>query len=267
MKKIILILLVVVAGVLIYQSNNNEPQVSSQKEIVSESVSEKRSRYEILPNIFINPVEHASAVLEWSGTTIYSDPVKGKEFYEEYKPADIIFITHEHEDHFDIETLQGILTDTTTLIVPSAVAEKLPENLMGELVVLANNEKFEKNNITIQAVPSYNIREEAQKNHPKGRDNGYIISENDYRVYFSGDSGPTEEMKSLENIDAAFVAMNLPYTMSVENAAEAVLEFVPETVYPYHYRTPDGFSDVKIFKQMVNKMNPDIKVVQLDWYK
>ncbi len=73
-------------------------------------------------------------------------------------------------------------------------------------------------------------------------------------------------MKALKDIDMAFVAMNLPYTMGIEEAADAVLAFVPKKVYPYHYRTKDGFSDVAKFKELVNAENPAIDVVQLDWY-
>ena len=51
-------------------------------------------------------------------------------------------------------------------------------------------------------------------------------------------------MSAYKNIDKAFVFMNLPYTMSVENAARAVLEFKPKQVYPYHYRGTEGFNDV-----------------------
>ncbi|MEJ0001853.1 MAG: hypothetical protein WDN09_01555 [bacterium] len=86
------------------------------------------------------------------------------------------------------------------------------------------------------------------------------------RVYISGDSSGTPEMKALKDIDMAFVAMNLPYTMGIEEAADAVLAFVPKKVYPYHYRTKDGFSDVAKFKELVNAENPAIDVVQLDWY-
>ena len=86
------------------------------------------------------------------------------------------------------------------------------------------------------------------------------------RVYISGDTSGIPEMRNLKNIDMAFVAMNLPYTMSVGEAADAVLAFKPKKVYPYHYRTPEGFSDVAKFKELVNGKNPEIEVIQLEWY-
>ena len=73
-------------------------------------------------------------------------------------------------------------------------------------------------------------------------------------------------MRSLKNIDMAFVCMNLPYTMTVESAASAVVEFKPKKVYPYHYRGTEGMSDVGKFKQLVNETDKKIEVIQLDWY-
>ena len=73
-------------------------------------------------------------------------------------------------------------------------------------------------------------------------------------------------MRQLKNIDMAFVCMNQPYTMTVDSAASAVLQFKPKEVFPYHYRGQDGFSDVEKFKSLVNEVNRDINVVQLDWY-
>jgi L-ascorbate metabolism protein UlaG (beta-lactamase superfamily) len=99
-----------------------------------------------------------------------------------------------------------------------------------------------------------------------GRGNGYVVEKNAYRVYISGDTGNTPEMRALTHIDLALVCMNLPYTMSVEDAAQAVLAFKPKRVTPYHYRGKDGLSDVNRFKQIVNEGDPSIDVTVLDWY-
>ena len=85
-------------------------------------------------------------------------------------------------------------------------------------------------------------------------------------IYISGDTEDIPEMRALKNIDKALVCMNLPYTMTVESAASAVLDFQPKQVYPYHYRGTGGFSNVEEFKNLVNKTNPEIEVVQLNWY-
>ena len=73
-------------------------------------------------------------------------------------------------------------------------------------------------------------------------------------------------MRALKNIDYAFVCMNLPYTMTVEQAASAVLEMKPKVVYPYHYRGKDGLSDISRFKRNIG-INKDIEVRILDWYR
>ena len=112
----------------------------------------------------------------------------------------------------------------------------------------------------------YNLREEALKFHEKGRGNGYILNIGGKRIYISGDTEDIPEMRSLNDIDIAFVCMNLPWTMSVENAASAVLDFKPEVVYPYHYRGTNGLSDIQNFKEIVEESSTEIDVRLLNWY-
>ena len=112
----------------------------------------------------------------------------------------------------------------------------------------------------------YNLREGVTF-HEKGRGNGYVLKLGDKNLYISGDTEDTEEMRALKNIDIALICMNLPYTMPVENAANGVLAFKPKQVYPYHYRNKDkSLSDVKKFKELINKKDSTIEVIQLDWY-
>lgn len=214
----------------------------------------------------INPVEHASMVLNWDGTIIYVDPVGGKELYSNYTEPDIVLITDIHGDHMDIPTLEGIVTDKTVLFAPKAVFDKMPESLQNKTNVINNGQIIEDFEMTIEAIPMYNLRPEALKFHEKGRGNGYVLERNGKRIYISGDTEDIPEMRNLINIDIAFVCMNLPYTMTVEKAAEAVLAFKPKTVYPYHYRGTEGMSDVSKFKLLVETGNPEIVVTQLDWY-
>jgi L-ascorbate metabolism protein UlaG (beta-lactamase superfamily) len=214
----------------------------------------------------INPVEHATMVLNWDGTIIYVDPVGGKEAFIKYTEPDLVLVTDIHGDHLDLPTLESIVLDNTQIIAPKAVFDKLSENLQKKAKILNNGESSLNNEITIEAIPMYNLRKEALKFHEKGRGNGYILERNGERIYISGDTEDIPEMRNLKNIDIAFVCMNLPYTMTVEKAAEAVLAFKPKTVYPYHYRGTEGLSDVEKFKSLVEAGNPDIKVTQLDWY-
>ena len=150
--------------------------------------------------------------------------------------------------------------------MPNAVAEQFPDSFTPQIDVLNNGEKKERYGIEVTAVPMYNLREEALNFHEKGRGNGYVLEKEGQRVYFSGDTEDIPEMRALKNIDKAFICMNLPYTMTVESAADAVLEFAPAEVYPYHYRGNPDVSDVGSFATFVREGNPNIRIVQLDWY-
>jgi len=216
--------------------------------------------------IKVIPIEHATAVLEWNNITIYIDPVGGAKAFEGQKLPDLIMITDVHGDHLSIETLNELQTEKSKIIVPQAVADMIPENFTPQIDVLNNGDSKERYGITIEAVPMYNLRKEALKFHEKGRGNGYVLNMGGQRIYFSGDTEDIPEMRALQNIDMAFICMNLPYTMPVESAANAVLEFKPKKVYPYHYRGKPNINDVAKFKKLVNSGNPNIEVIQLDWY-
>ncbi len=214
----------------------------------------------------ITPIEHATAVLYWNDITIYIDPVGGADAFKGQKEPDLILITDIHGDHLNVETLQALNTEKAKIIVPQAVADGLPEEFNPQIDVLNNGESKERYGIKIEAVPMYNLREEAKNFHEIGRGNGYILNMGDQRIYFSGDTEDIPEMRALKDIDIAFICMNLPYTMTVESAADAVLEFKPKQVYPYHYRGKPDVSDVAKFKALVEKTDPNIEVIQLDWY-
>ncbi|MGB5819136.1 MAG: MBL fold metallo-hydrolase [Saonia sp.] len=216
--------------------------------------------------IRIIPISHATAVLEWKDITIYIDPVGGAKTFEGQKQPDLILITDIHGDHFSLETLEELNTEKAKIIVPQAVADKIPDEFTPQIDVLNNGDSKERYEITVQAIPMYNLRKEALDFHTKGRGNGYVLQIDGQRFYFSGDTEDIPEMRALKNIDKAFVCMNLPYTMPINSAADAVLEFKPKQVYPYHYRGKPDVSDVIKFKELVNQGNPDIEVVQLDWY-
>jgi len=96
----------------------------------------------------------------------------------------------------------------------------------------------------------------------EGRDNGYILGLDGTRLYIAGDTEATPEMRALSVIDIAFVPMNLPYTMDIEQAAEGVLDFTPGVVYPYHHKG----SDIGEFAKRVQAGSDAIEVVQAAWY-
>lgn len=214
----------------------------------------------------IQPLNHATMALTWQGKTIYTDPNGGAKTFEGVAAPDLILITDIHGDHFNPETLAAINTTNAKLIVPQAVADKLPENLKDKAIVLNNGKTTSIMNISITAVPMYNLPETAETRHPKGRGNGYVVTFGDKKLYVSGDTSGVPEMRNLKDIDLAFVCMNLPYTMDINEASQAVLDFKPKIVYPYHYRGQNGLSDTEAFKKMVNDKNKNIEVRLRNWY-
>jgi L-ascorbate metabolism protein UlaG (beta-lactamase superfamily) len=216
--------------------------------------------------VTIQPIQHASLVLATAGKVVYADPTGGAANYAGIAPPDVIVVTDIHGDHFDTTTLRAIKTPQTILVVPKAVADKLPSDLTTNLVLLMNGENKVVSGIPIRAIPMYNLPESPTAMHTKGRGNGYILTMGGKQIYLSGDTQGIPEMRSLQHIDIAFVCMNLPYTMDVTEAADAVLAFAPKMVYPYHYRGQGGFSDVHAFKQLVDAGHKDIEVRLRNWY-
>ena len=236
-------------------------------EIASET-AEEMHQTTVPDSLEIIPIEHATMILAYKETVIYVDPVGGIGSFKDQEKPSYVLVTDIHGDHMDPATLNEMDLTNTTLIVPKAVKDKLPAELKTkETVVLNNGESKSFDDLKVEAIPMYNLRKEAFKFHEKERGNGYIIALGDERIYISGDTEDIPEMRNLKDIDVAFVCMNLPYTMTVESAASAVLEFKPKKVYPYHYRGTEGLSDVDKFKSIVTSENPDIEVVQLDWYE
>ena len=216
----------------------------------------------------ISAISNASAVVQWNGVSIFVDPVGAQSQYAPYGRPDIVVLTHVHPENLSIDSMIGMLLRRTIVLAPQSVIDELP-------LMISNNtiSPFEAGStqealgITFTAVPAYNLRPDAQQYHPRERgDIGVIMELDGTRVYFSGDTEATSEMLALENIDTAVVAMNLPFTMGVDEAARAVASFAPRVVIPYSYRSSDGFSDLDEFERILAALNPAIQVEKLDWY-
>lgn len=226
----------------------------------SNTTPEETSKVKIIP------IKHATTALQFEGKTIYLDPTGGSTAFANFPDPDMVFITDIHGDHMSIKTLSELNVKEAIIVAPKAVADQIYMIDAKEVIVINNGETKSFDQFSVEAIPMYNLRKEALKFHPKGRGNGYLFTIDGERIYFSGDTEDIPEMRQLENIDKAFVCMNLPYTMTVESAASAVLEFKPKKVYPYHYRGTGGMSDIAKFKEMVQKGDANIEVVQLKWY-
>jgi L-ascorbate metabolism protein UlaG (beta-lactamase superfamily) len=198
---------------------------------------------------------HGTLMLTFDNKHIHVDPFSRVADYAkaDLPQADIVLITHEHRDHLDLEALQHVRTEHTAVVVTENCAAQVEDG-----IVMHNGDTQTIKGIIIEAVPAYNIvhqRENGQPFHPKGAGNGYILTFGDKRVYIAGDTENTPEMKTLRDIDCAFLPMNLPYTMTPEMVADAVRAFRPRIVYPYHYGNTDPTQLVTLFED-----EPDIEV-------
>jgi L-ascorbate metabolism protein UlaG (beta-lactamase superfamily) len=180
----------------------------------------------------ISFIGHGTLMFTFNKMVIHVDPFSRVADYTKLPKADLILVTHHHGDHLDMMALGQIKTDKTAVIITGKCKEK---GCGGE--VMANGDVKTVKGLKIEAVPAYNLvhkRDDGSPFHVKGEGNGYIITFGKKRVYVAGDTENTPEMKALKNIDAAFLPMNLPYTMTPEMVADAVKAFKPGILYPYH---------------------------------
>jgi len=203
----------------------------------------------------ITIIQHASLMLKAGGKIVYIDPAQGK--YDGLPQADYIFITDIHGDHLVLPIIEKLKQSGTVIVAPKAVAEKVPG-----CTVMANGDTKTVGDFKVEAIPMYNLKPAAngQFYHDKGRGNGYVIAIGGKRFYFAGDTEGIPEMRALKSIDVAFIPMNLPYTMTPADAADAVKAFHPAVVYPYHYRG----QDTKIFATALEGTGIDVRL--RDWY-
>jgi len=211
-------------------------------------------------DLVVHPVNHATMVLGWNKHVVYVDPVGGAQRFAALPKPDLILVTDIHGDHLDAATLSAVRGEAP-IVAPPAVLAQLPSELQGKAAGLSNGETTVRLGITIEAVPAYNTTADRTRFHAKGRGNGYLLSLGGKRVYISGDTEDVPEMRSLKNIDVAFLCMNLPYTMTPEQAAGAVREFRPKVVYPYHSRG----TDLEKFRSLVGA-DAGVEVRIRNWY-
>jgi L-ascorbate metabolism protein UlaG (beta-lactamase superfamily) len=182
-------------------------------------------------------IGHGTLMFSFDQQIIHVDPFSKVADYSKLLKADVILITHEHFDHLDLKALEQIRTEKTKVVLTAACSKQVKNG-----IIMKNGDVQTVNGLKIESTPAYNLvhkRDNGQPFHPKGVGNGYIITFGDRRVYVAGDTENIPEMKSLREIDCAFLPMNLPYTMTPEMVADAAKAFQPNILYPYHFGNTD----------------------------
>ena len=198
---------------------------------------------------------HACIRIECDGTEIEIDPVaKLRDRTVDYTAmpkADYIFVTHEHADHYDAEAIKLLTGEKTQLIMNQRCADKY-----GSGQAMVNGQSLRFNEISVEAVPAYNTTEGRQQFHPKGRDNGYILTIDGLRIYIAGDTEDIPEMADIKDIDIAFMPCNQPYTMTPEQLVRAAKTIRPKVLFPYHY----GQTDVSTIPLLLKDEGIDVRI-------
>ena len=209
-------------------------------------------------DVEITAIKHASLRIKYDGLEIQVDPV-GKGCppvtdYAAFPKADIILVTHEHFDHFDRAAIAALQKDGTQVFANPAV-----QGMLGSGTALTNGEsRVIRPDIALAAVPAYNTTSGRTKFHPKGRDNGYVLTLDGLCIYIAGDTEDIPEMAKLGAVDVAFLPCNQPYTMTPEQVAKAAWTIKPKVLFPYHYsetpvkRVSELLSDTSIVVRIRN---------------
>ena len=204
----------------------------------------------------IHALVHSSMRIEFDGWEIYVDPVAklGDKTidYSTMPKANYIFITHEHFDHLDTTAIKLLKGKNTQIITNQSCA-----SILGYGMAVDNGYAFQLADcFVVEAVPAYNITEGHQNFHPKGRDNGFILTLDGLRVYIAGDTEDIPEMAELKDIDIAFLPCNQPYTMTVEQLLNAARMIKPKVLFPYHY----GQTDVSGISSQLEADGIDVRI-------
>ena len=200
----------------------------------------------------ITLIKHGTLEIACKGLSIQIDPVSGlgapTDYAEDFPKADVILVTHEHGDHFDRTALEALGANADNLITNARVAE-----MLGWGAVMANGDSRDlPGDIHLEAVPAYNYTEGHTNFHPQGRDNGFILTVDGLRIYVAGDTEDIPEMADIKDIDVAFLPVNQPYTMTVDQCVHAAEVLQPKVLIPYHFSNtdlsslPDRLPDVKV---------------------
>lgn len=187
----------------------------------------------------ITLVKHGTLAIAYGDFTIQIDPVTklGKEtnYATEFPKANVILITHEHGDHLDSAAIEALTDDETLLLL-----NPRSRDILGWGDTVTNGEQRGlAEDILLEAVPAYNTTPGRENFHPKGNGNGYVLTIDGLRIYIAGDTEDIPEMAELKDIDVAFLPVNQPYTMTVEQCVNAAKTIHPRVLIPYHFGQTD----------------------------
>jgi L-ascorbate metabolism protein UlaG (beta-lactamase superfamily) len=206
--------------------------------------------------------KHASFSIQIGQCHIYNDPVLQYAEYARLPKADMVLVTHSHYDHLDRAAIDDITTNKSIILCDKTSAEVFD----GEAVVMTPGLKAQPwEGLTVEAVAAYNTSEGHTDFHPQAREDcGYILElATGLRIYIAGDTELTPEMKALKNIDVAFLPVNQPYTMTVDQAIEAIKAIRPRIFYPYHYGEVDEVTDIERLKSELEGIT-DVRVFPME---
>lgn len=206
-------------------------------------------------------IKHSSLVFEYKGLLIYNDPVMDYVDYNLMPKADIILISHEHYDHFDPKAIEVLKKKHTIIVSNPVVYETLKEG-----ICLRNGERADLIDcIKIKALPAYNTTLGRDKFHPRHRDNGYVLDLEGSKIYIAGDTELIPEMKELKDqIEIAFLPVNQPYTMTIDQATEAALQINPKILYPYHYGETQIKTPINDLKTNLKDSKIDVRIRKME---
>jgi len=206
-------------------------------------------------DVVITAIKHASLRIQYDGLEIQVDPVAKfapETDYSKFPKADMVLVTHEHFDHFDRDAIAALTKDGTQVIANPSV-----QKLLGSGAAMTNGEsRVAAKGIAIDAVPAYNTTSGRTQFHPKGRDNGYVLTIDGLRVYIAGDTEDIPEMAKIKDVDVAFLPCNQPYTMTPEQVAKAAKTLKPKVLFPYHYSA----TPIKRVAELLEGSSIDVRI-------
>lgn len=208
-----------------------------------------------LTNITVNT--QSSIRIEGS-KILYFDPFQIQDATHD---ADLIFITHEHYDHFERESIAKVKKEDTLLVAPESMKKKA----LSESGIASENclfyqpeETHEAGGVVIETIPAYN---KLKPFHTKGKKwQGYVVEMDNVRYYVAGDTDVNEDIRKV-SCDVALIPIGGFYTMDWKQAAEYIAEIKPKAAIPTHYGSIVGNkADGQDFQKMLESADKNIQV-------